>query len=419
MQHRNYTRRVLIWLSVTNGLLLFGYGLSLPFFTVYLIGQKGLSAAMAGLVIGLSALSRSIASALGGELSDVLGRKCVMQWGILLEVFAMFALAICIEYQTDTGWLLLAYFFTTFFGAIFRPVSNAWITDHTRSKQRIQAFGIIRIGINVGWALGPAVGGFLVRYSYSYAFYLTALAYALTVLFLQYIIPQDHARRTFTTSRRPHFAALLTSLKDSRLAKICFYVFLITLVNSQLVVGLSIHCHTYLGMPEYYIGWFFTINGLATIILQYPASKWISRLRLSTGMLIGCVLYAIGFGSVGFFSTFWLIGCGVFLSAVGELIVNPGEQTMASNIATSQNRGRYLGMIMVFFNMGSSVGFFAAGWLGQYVAPYYLPGPWLIIGAVALWAGCGFWRMRYLLTDEQDGKFAVPACVKKDSAALH
>ena len=419
MIRKNYTRRAMIWLSLANGLLLFGYGLSLPFFTVYLIGQKGVSAAMAGLVIGLSALSRSVASALGGEMSDVLGRKCLMQWGLALEVIAMFALAICIEYQLETGWLLLSYFFTTFLGAVFRPVSNAWITDHTRPKQRVEAFGIVRIGLNVGWALGPAVGGFLVRYSYSYAFYLTALAYALTVLFLQYIIPQDHSRRTVTSTRRPHFVALLASLQDSRLAKICFYVFLITLVNAQLVVGLSIHCHTYLGMPEYYIGWFFTINGLATILLQYPASKWMGRLRLSTGMLIGCCLYAIGFGSVGFFSSFLLIGCGVFLSSVGELIVNPGEQTMASNIATNQNRGRYLGMIMVFYNMGSSAGFFTAGWLGQYIAPHYLPGPWLIVGAIAVLAGWGFWRMRRNLTDEQDGKFTAPVPVKKDTVTLH
>lgn len=419
MPRKNYTRRAMIFLSIANALLLFGYGLSLPFFTVYLIGQKGLSASIAGLVIGLSALSRSVASALAGELSDMFGRKALMQWGLTLEIVAMLAMALCMEYQADIGWLLLSYFFTTFFGAVFRPVSNAWITDHTRPKQRVEAFGIIRIGLNVGWALGPAVGGFLVRYSYSYAFYLTALAYCLTVLVLQYIIPQDRGRNTLARSRRPQFASMLMALTDKRLAKICFYVLLITAVNAQLVVGLSIHCHRYLGMPEYYIGWFFTINALATILLQYPAGKWMNKLRLSTAMLIGCIFYAVGFGSVGFFASFIPIACGVFLSAMGELIVSPGEQTLASNIATRQNRGRYLGMIMVFYNMGSSLGFFTAGWLGQYVAPYYLPGPWLIIGAIAILAGIGFWQMRRDLTDEQDGKFNVPVPVKKDTVTLH
>ena len=413
----NATRRAMILLSVANGLLLFGYGLSLPFFTVYLISQKGMSASWAGLVIALSSLSRSFSSALAGELSDAFGRKNIMLWGLGLEVAAMLGLALCIEHNAHLGWILVTYFLTAFLGAAFRPASNAWVSDNTTPKQRVEAFGIIRIGVNLGWALGPAVGGFLVRYSYSYAFYFTALAYALTVLYVQRTL-QDKSAAT-GQSRRPNFVSLVTSLKDSKLAKICFYVLLITAVNSQLVVGLSVHCHTYLNMPEYYIGWFFTINGLATILLQYPASKMMEKMRLSTALFLGCLLYAVGYGSVGFFDTFLPIAFGVFLASVGELIVNPAEQTITSNIADSRTRGRYLGMIMVFYNLGSSVGFFAAGWLGQYVASVFLAGPWLIIGAVGLLAGIGFLRLRRDLTDEQDGKYNVPVPVKKDTVTLH
>lgn len=413
----NATRRAMILLSVANGLLLFGYGLSLPFFTVYLISQKGMSASWAGLIIALSSLSRSFSSALAGELSDAFGRKNIMLWGLGLEVAAMLGLALCIEHNAHLGWILVTYFLTAFLGAAFRPASNAWVSDNTTPKQRVEAFGIIRIGVNLGWALGPAVGGFLVRYSYSYAFYFTALAYALTVLYVQRTL-QDKSAAT-GQSRRPNFVSLVTSLKDSKLAKICFYVLLITAVNSQLVVGLSVHCHTYLNMPEYYIGWFFTINGLATILLQYPASKMMEKMRLSTALFLGCLLYAVGYGSVGFFDTFLPIAFGVFLASVGELIVNPAEQTITSNIADSRTRGRYLGMIMVFYNLGSSVGFFAAGWLGQYVASVFLAGPWLIIGAVGLLAGVGFLRLRRDLTDEQDGKYNVPVPVKKDTVTLH
>ena len=416
--YMSHTRRAIFSVAVANGLLLFGYGLSLPFFTVYLISRQGLSAAMAGLIIALSAMSRSVSSAIAGELSDVFGRKNLMLWGLAAEIAAMLALALCMEYGLQTGWLLLCYFLTAFFGAVFRPVSNAWVSDNTTPRQRVKAFGIIRVGINLGWALGPAAGGFLVRWSYSYAFYFTALAYALVVLYLQRVLRDDSAAAK-SRSRRPQFVSLLLSLKDMRLAKICLYVLLITAVNAQLVVGLSIHCNTYLHMPEYYIGWFFTINGLAVVFLQYHASVLITRMRLTTAMLIGCVLYALGYGSVGFFASFIPIAFGVLLAAVGELIVNPVEQTLTSNIASPQTRGRYLGMIMVFYNMGSSLGFFAAGWLGQYVAPVYLPGPWLIIGAVAVLAGLGFFALRENLTDEEDGKFTAPVPIKKDTVTLH
>jgi len=406
--------------AVANGILLFGYGLSLPFFTVYLISQQHLAPAMAGLVVALAGLSRCVSSAISGELADAFGRKNVMMWGLFSQIVAMFALALCIELNVQAGWMLTCYFFTTFLGAFFRPAANAWVTDHTTPKERVEAFGMIRIGLNIGWALGPAVGGFLVRYSYSVAFYFTALLYATTVLYLGRLIKDRTSKKGVRSrSRKPSFATMLGSLKDTRLARICLYVVMITAVNSQLVVGLSIHCKQYLQMPEYFIGWFFTINGLVVILLQQTASKWMAKHRLSTAMFWGCMCYAVGFGSVGFFRSFALIAVGVFLAGVGELIVSPGEQTLVSNIASREKRGRYLGLLMVFFNMGSALGFFVAGLLGDYVAPHYLAGPWLIVAAVAVLAGVGFWRMRYVLTNDEDGKQTAPIPIKKDTITLN
>lgn len=409
------TYRGMVLVSVANGLLLFGYGLSLPFFTIYLIHQRHVSPAIAGLIVGLAGLSRCVSSAISGELADAFGRKPVMMWGLFSQILAMFALGLCIEFQADVAWMLTCYFLTTFLGAFFRPAANAWVTDHTTPKQRVEAFGIIRIGLNIGWALGPAVGGFLVRYSYSMAFYFTAILYATTILYLGRLITDRKRRKT---SRKANFVSTLLCLQDSRLAKICLYVVLITAVNSQLVVGLSIHCKQYLQMPEYFIGWFFTINGLVVVFLQATASRVMSRMRLTTAMWWGCLLYAIGFGSVGFFRSFPLIALGVFLAGIGELIVAPGEQTLVSNIASRETRGRYLGMLMVFYNLGSSVGFFTAGILGDYIAPHYLPGPWLIVGGIALLAGGGFWALRKELTPEEDGKQTAPVPIKKDTITL-
>ena len=412
------TRKGMWLVAFANGVLLFGYGLSLPFFTIYLISRRHLPPAMAGLVVALAGLSRCVSSALSGELADSFGRKNVMMWGLFSQIVAMFALGLCVAFNVQAGWVLTCYFFTTFLGAFFRPAANAWVTDHTTPRERVEAFGMIRIGLNTGWALGPAVGGFLVRYSFSLAFYLTALLYAITILYVGRMI-KDRTSKTKRRVRKPSFVAMLGALTDTRLARICLYVVMITAVNSQLVVGLSIHCKQYLQMPEYFIGWFFTINGLVAVSLQYVASNVMAKMRLSTAMLWGCVLYAVGFGSVGFFSTFGGIALGVFLAGLGELIVSPGEQTLVSNIASRETRGRYLGLLMVFYNLGSALGFFVAGILGDYVAPHYLPGPWLVVGAVALLAGVGFWQMRYALSAEEDGKQTVPIPIKKDTITLN
>ena len=412
-----YTRRSMIVVSIANGILLFGYGLSLPFFTIYLITQVHLAPALAGLVIALAGLSRCISSAISGELADTFGRKAIMMWGLFSQIVAMFALGLCIEFHANVAWVLLTYFLTTFLGAFFRPAANAWVTDNTTGRTRVQAFGIIRIGLNIGWALGPAVGGFLVRYSYSMAFFFTAILYGVTILYVSRLI--HDRKRVLKARRKPSFVSTLLSLKDTRLAKICLYVVMITAVNSQLVVGLSVHCKQYLQMPEYYIGWFFTINGAVVVLLQVWATKLMAKMRLSTAMLIGCGLYALGFGSVGFFGSFWLIGLGVFLAGVGELIVSPGEQTLVSNIASRETRGRYLGMLMVFYNFGSAAGFFMAGILSDVLAPTWLALPWLVVGAIAILAGLGFFNMRYSLSDKEDGKQNAPIPIKKDTITLN
>lgn len=412
-----YTKRSMVVVSAANGILLFGYGLSLPFFTIYLISQRHLTPSIAGLIIALAGLSRCVSSAISGELADAFGRKNVMMWGLFSQIIAMFALGLCIELNVTAAWMLTCYFLTTFLGAFFRPAANAWVTDNTTAKNRVEAFGIIRIGLNIGWAAGPAVGGFLVRYSYSMAFYLTALLYAVTILYVSRLVRERKTRAAL--KRKPSFVSTLLSLKDSRLAKICFYVIIITAVNAQMVVGLSIHCKQYLHMPEHYIGWFFTVNGLVVVFLQYAATAFMKKMRLSTAMFIGCLLYAVGFGSVGFSDSFTLIALGVFLAGVGELIVSPGEQTLVSNIATRETRGRYLGMLMVFYNFGSAAGFLSAGVLSDLLAPHYLPAPWLVIAAAAFLAGVGFWRMRYCLSDAEDGKQNTPIPIKKDTITLN
>lgn len=410
-------RRSMILVSVANGILLFGYGLSLPFFTLYLVTQQHVSAAVAGLIVAAAGLSRCISSAISGELSDVFGRKRVMIWGMFSQIIAMFALGLCVQLNAAQAWVITTYFLTTFLGAFFRPAANAWVTDNTTGKNRVEAFGIIRIGLNIGWALGPAAGGFLVRYSYSTAFFFTAILYGVTILYISRLV---HERKhCMSVQRKTSFVSTLLSLKDTRLAKICLYVVMITAVNSQLVVGLSVHCKQYLHFPEYYIGWFFTINGAVVVLLQVWATKWMSTVRLSTAMLIGCLLYAVGFGSVGFFNSFYLIGLGVFLAGVGELIVSPGEQTLVSNIASRENRGRYLGMLMVFYNFGSAAGFLGAGILSDALAPTWLALPWLVVGGVAVLAGLGFFAMRYSLTDREDGKQNAPIPIKKDTITLN
>lgn len=409
------TRRGIIIIAMANGLVTFGYGLSLPFFAVYLSTQKGVPASLVGTFLAFAMLSTSVASAISGEISDVIGRQKVMVGSVICRCISMFALAVCMYWEASFVWLLVFHFMGSFLGAFFRPAANAWIADNTTPKERVEAFGINRIGLNLGWALGPAIGGFMVLKSYDFAFFSTAFAYLGGAFFVFKYIKDS---RALSKARKANFASMLMELKNPCLAQLCLFIFLITMVNSQLVVGLSLHTVTYLGLPQNYVGLFFTMNGLVVVFFQYFASMLMTKMRLTTAIAIGCFMYAVGYGSVGFFKSFGLIGAGVILAAFGELLVSPGEHTLVANIASPTTRGRFLGLQTVFYQLGSSFGIFSAGMLMEYVSPAFLPGPWLIIGFIAVLAGVGFLSIRRYLTDEQDGKTNVPVPLKKDTTVF-
>ena len=72
-------------------------------------------------------------------------------------------------------------FFSTLLGTFFQNGSNAYVTDIVASGDRTVAFSTLRVGLNVGWMLGPAVGSFLADTPFWRLFAITAFMCWVTV----------------------------------------------------------------------------------------------------------------------------------------------------------------------------------------------------------------------------------------------
>lgn len=396
----NLKTKSIITISVANGLSAMAYGIAIPFFAIYLSAQKNVPAGAIGLMLALAMLTTAIASAISGEVSDTFGRKRVMIYSLVLRFLSMLAMAAAMYLDAHYSWAMAFHFAGSFTGAFFRPASNAWIADTTTPQERVKAFGYMRIGLNLGWCIGPALGGFLAKSSFSLGFALTAFTYLITAVFVQKYIKETLTRENV---RHANFVRMLLDLKDKNLAKLCGYTFIISMVMAQLVVGLSLHATLRLGMSQNLVGLFFSLQGLAVVLFQFAVASYTSRIRLTTALGIGCFLYAAGFGSIGFMITFWGILLGVVISALGEMCVLPAGHSLASNLAADNKRGRYLGLYVLANLSGQAAGIFLAGLLMEKVSPLSPPAPWVIIGMAAVIAGILFLTMKKTVPPEQDG----------------
>jgi MFS family permease len=128
----------------------------LPFITLYLT-QQDYSPPQAGLAIACYGLGGLIAQGAGGLLADRLGRRNTIALSMLMA--AAFTLALSRASSLAAIYPLM--FGIGLFGELYRPASGALIADLLPSEQRVTAFTLYRLAVNIGWACGLALGGLL------------------------------------------------------------------------------------------------------------------------------------------------------------------------------------------------------------------------------------------------------------------
>lgn len=128
-----------------------------------------------------------------------------------------------------------------------------------------------------------------------------------------------------------------------------------SLVYSQLYGLLSVYTQ-YIGFEPYVFGIFFSVNGLMVVLLQIPLRVGTMRIGATKAFIIAQTLYAVGFTSFMFATTFQQFLAGVIVLTLGEIVFVPASSAFVANIAPADMRGRYMAMAGLFFGIGSSAG---------------------------------------------------------------
>ena len=157
-------------LSSVIGLRMLGLSMIIPVFSVYAIKLPGSTAFLAGIAFGIYGLTQAFLQIPFGFISDRLGRKPVVIFGL-----ALFGAGSVICAVTDNIYILIAGRFLQGGGAI-ASACFAWIADLTQESRRNMAMAFMGIsiggGIVIGMIVGPIIGGVM---GVSFLFWLSAL----------------------------------------------------------------------------------------------------------------------------------------------------------------------------------------------------------------------------------------------------
>ncbi len=360
----------------------FGSSLIWPFQLIYISRQLGVRLSTVATLITLSASTGLALSFIGGAITDHVGRKPTMfaaQIGHGLAYFLMSRGASYLGFLVPLAMMNTAMLF-------YSVGSDSMMADMLPPEQRTEGYSILRMVNNSGLAIGPAIGGFIVSYSYAMAFHFAALAMTLYGLILLVFVKETldrRAPRPAKARKREAFGGYDRVLKDR------FFVVFVLVTSVGLIAPLmmwtllAVYAKQNYGLPEYLYSWIPITNALMCVFVQYPVTTVTRRFRPLPTLAVGMLIYALGVGTVAWVSTFPGFVASMVVLSLGELIIVPVGTTFVAGRAPSDLRGRYMSVYWVSWGLSRATAPLIGGFLNDAISPRAVWHGGLVLGLLS------------------------------------
>jgi len=378
-------RRCLMALAAAWAVNTFAYSIVYPFLPIYLHSIRGLPMATVGLVFPIMGGAALLGEPVAGWLSDRLGRRPLLVGGPLLRS-AIFVILAAMAAQAAPFWsFAVVLFLAAMAGSFFQNASDSYITELVPVERRAAAFSRVRVGLNIGWMAGPAVGAFLAQTPFALLFALTAGFCLVTAGIAWQLLPPLPRRHAADRPGQPPPWRLLAGLPENQhlVLTVLALVLILHLSVSQFVSTLSVFGTEHIGISRSQLGFLYTINGAMVILFLLPLNRIAGEGRLCRRIALGAAIYVVSFIAIGL-SRRWLHLAGAMvLLTVGEMCALPAIVALVSRLTHPERIGRLMGLHGLALGIGRSLG----PWLGALAYASLIAHPVLLWGLLASGAG--------------------------------
>ncbi len=382
-----------------------GYSVSFPFLALYLHQERDLSMTLVGVMFLIGGLCSSATQMIGGALTDRFGRRSLLLWTMGISVFVLSGLAVSVGVTAPIWVVMLTYILGQSILMMAGPAIRAMVADLSPKDRLTETYSLMRVGVNAGFAAGPALGGYLLTI-FPYAWLLGAAVLASAVAFflaLFFVKESFHG-----STKQVGFRSVFSVATDRAFLIFNGLIFLSFLSMAQFGSTLSVFTVDRIGFTIAQYGLLLTINCLIVVVFQYPVSRGVDKLPRARGFVLGSLFYGLGWLLFAWITDFsWAVMAMVVVTA-GEIIVTPLALSVVAEFSPEDKRGRYMG----FFGLSTSLSASSGPLLGGILLDAFPANPlfiWGIIASVAFVAAAGFqwWGMTQFNTKKARGGDAV------------
>ena len=349
-----------------------------PFLALYLTSERGFTIQAATVAVSLYGAGAFAGGFVGGWLSDRVGRRPVLLASLAGAAVPVAALAVA----TSTAGLLALAFSFGVLAEMYRPAVSASVADLVAEADRPRAYALIYWAINLGSAVGPALGGWLAVRSYASLFWLegaTLLTYAALVA-----VAVPETQPGAPVGGRPQ-VSLRPVVRDGVLAALSLVVLTVGIGFFQLFTTLPLAMAAD-GLSELDFGLVVSVNGGLIVLVGLPVAAWMGRHQTGWPLPAAVALIAAGLALQAPASTLGAYATCAVVWSVGEMAFLPIIPTLVSRLAPDGLQGSYQGVYHGAWGLSKAIGP-ALG--GLVLAGVGGPGLWLSAAALVAAASAG------------------------------
>jgi MFS family permease len=395
-----------LWVGVSLSSL--GQGLTLPYLLVYLHTVRGLTTAMAGLVIAYIAALGLLATPIIGWAVDRFGPGRILTVGLSAEAIAVLLLS-------QVHGIESAFIIATFMacgGSSVWPPQSALLARLAPAggRQRVFAFQflLLNLGMGIGGLIASVIADVHRPSSFVCLYVINSLAYvgyalvSITMWRIGGPVPKPPADAIQVGGYRAvaRDRVLWRLAPAALIVLICGY--------GQLEVGFTAYATTVLRVSPRLMGVAWAANTFTIVLAQLFMLRFIqgrSRVRvMSTAGLVWASCWVMA-ATAGWVSSAWVVAAILMVAlavfGVGETLWSPTMPALLNDLAPEHLRGRYNAILAANWTTAATIGPLISGLL--------------IGGGFATWwvwgmaVGCGLGalaisRVRHVLTPAQDGR---------------
>ncbi|HTO15533.1 MAG TPA: MFS transporter [Edaphocola sp.] len=353
----------------------------LPFLGIYMVDRLGFSIIESGIVLSCFGIGSLLGSWLGGYLTDKIGDYSVQVFSLFVSV-PLFCLYPFYSTPLAIGMIV---FVQSVISTLFMPANSVAISKYALPGNLTRSFSLNRMAINLGFSIGPAMGGFLSAVSYDLLFFGNALMALLAGLAFVLFFRKGHKVEKLEKIKTKQEKQAKKVIKElSPYKDFPFLIFTLICMGFaigffQLMSTLPIFYKEDLRMAQSMIGLLMATNGLTVFILEMPLVNFSeTRLTIPQTMFWGSMFSAVSFLIIAFNPAYWMLFLGMILLSIGEILILPFMSSITAQRSGENNKGAYMGLN----NLSISVAFVVTPLLGTQLIS--------IIGFSNLWMATFF-----------------------------